>query len=136
MFGQEGSSFELCGEGKMHPYYYPELKYEGDFHAIKQHFEMAYDSKPFRNLDNTSGVLTVQFQVNCKGQTGNFIVKMVDFDFKSIEMNEQLVHEILVLTKKLNRWIPANNEEGELVNSHKFISFKLVDGIILDIFPK
>ena len=30
-FAQNEPDFKLCGKGEMQPYYYPELKYDGDF---------------------------------------------------------------------------------------------------------
>lgn len=136
VYAQNVDDFNLCGDGKMYPYYYPELKYEGDFFAITSHFEINYDSGTFKDVEGSTGILTIQFHVNCTGETGNYKVKMVDLDFKETEMNEKLVLHILELTKELNHWIPAKSDNGETINSHKFLSFRMVDGEITEIYPK
>lgn len=133
---QNVDEFNLCGEGKMYPYYYPELKYEGDFLAITNHFETNYDSGAFKDIEEATGILTIQFQVNCNGETGNYKVKMVDLDFKETEMNKKLIQHILELSKELNQWIPAKNDNDETINSHKFLSFRIEAGKITEIYPK
>jgi len=134
-FAQNVPNFKLCAKGEMQPYYYPELKYEGDLLAITSHFIKDYNSKKNINSTSNSGILTIQFQVNCKGETGNYIVKMVDFDFKETNINKEIVNEILTFTKGLNNWIPAIAEDGEIVNSHKFLTFKIKNSKIIEIYP-
>lgn len=133
---QGEDDFKLCGEGIMHPYYYPELMYDGDFIAILSHFKDDFNSEKHTDLKYNSGILTIQFHVNCKGETGDFSIKMVDFDFKGTKINQEMVDEILNFTKGLNKWIPAKDEDGLIVNSHKFLSFKIVNSNITEIFPK
>jgi hypothetical protein len=134
-FAQNDSNFKLCGQGKMQPYYYPELKYDDDLLVITSHFINDYNSKKNINLTSNSGIITIQFQVNCKGETGNYTVKMVDFNFKETNINEKIANEILTFTKGLNKWIPTIDEGGEIVNSHKFLTFKIKNSKIIEIYP-
>jgi hypothetical protein len=87
-------------------------------------------------LENNSGIVRIQFVVNCKAQSGNFMVESCDYNYKICTVNPLIVNSLLELTKKLNGWIPAIDECGETVNSHKFFAFKIVNGAIEDILPK
>lgn len=124
--------FELCSTS-LHPYYYPELKYEGDFYAIKEHFKEYY--QPVLASDN-SGMVRIRFQVNCKGESGNFSVDTYNSNFEEIEVNKEIVTQLVELTRALKGWIPAKNEDGEPVNSHKFFAIRIENGNLMEIMPK
>ncbi|PCJ01438.1 MAG: hypothetical protein COB15_00510 [Flavobacteriales bacterium] len=128
----ESTDFELCGGG-LYPYYHPDLNYEGSFYAIKEHFKTNYRAV---SIGNNSGIVKVRFHVNCKGETGNYKVETYSFDYELIEMNNQITDQLLGLTKNLKKWIPGKDEEGELINSHKFFAFKIVKGQLTEILPK
>jgi hypothetical protein len=133
---QSDSVFALCGSGKTWPYYNPNLTYYGNFRAIKKYYAQSYETEKFLKLDNNSGIVRIQFVVNCKGQSGNFVIESCDYNYKICTINPLIVNSLLELTKSLNGWIPAINEEGESQNSHKFFAFKIVKGVIEDILPK
>jgi hypothetical protein len=126
------SEFELCSGGKR-PYYYPTLTYKGGFYKIKNHF---YNNCKIMNNPNSTGIVKIRFDVNCKGETGNFIIDTYSINYKDEIINEKITKQLLFLTKELEGWVPAINEEGETINSYKFLAFKLVDGKLIDILPK
>ena len=126
------NDFELCGGG-LQPYYRTGLSYEGSFYAVKEHFKTNYKAV---NIGENSGIVKVQFHVNCKGETGNYKVETYGFDYELIEMSNEITNQFLELTKGLNEWIPGKNEEGEFVDSHKFFAFKIVEGQMTEILPK
>lgn len=124
--------FKLCS-GSKYPYYYPFLKYEGGFYEVKRHF---YDNyKPIKGEKNT-GIVRIQFQVNCNGITGNFKVETYDLDYNNATLNASIIEQLLQLTMSLKKWTPAVTDDGEIVDSHKFFAFKLIDGELKDIMPK
>jgi len=125
-------NFELC-EGDLYPYYHPQLNYKGSFYAIKEHFKTHY--KPIKTGNNT-GIVRVRFQVNCKGETGNYNVATYSFNYELIAINTQITAQLLELTKGLKDWIPAKDDDKKIVNSHKFFAFKIVNGQLIDILPK
>jgi hypothetical protein len=133
---QSDSAFALCGTGVKWPYYNPDLTYYGNFRAIKKYYAQNYETEKFLKLENNSGIVRIQFVVNCKGESGNFVVESCDYNYKICNVNPLIVNSLLELTKSLNGWIPAINEQGESVNSHKFFAFKIVKGVIEDILPK
>tara|TARA_B100000809_G_scaffold222378_1_gene231305 strand:+ start:5064 stop:5504 length:441 start_codon:yes stop_codon:yes gene_type:complete len=128
----ESTKFELCGGG-LYPYYHPQLNYEGSFYAIKEHFYTNYKAV---DSGSNNGIVKIRFHVNCNGETGNFKTETYGFDYNSNEMDSQITQQLLALTQELENWIPAKDENGEALNSHKFFAFKIRDGQLTDILPK
>jgi hypothetical protein len=128
------NDFKLCGDQKTHPYYYPELSYKGGFYEVKSQILIKLNQTFLNN--NINGIITIQFHVNCEGQTGDFNVKQTDLDYKDTVLDEKLSQHILEIVKNLTDWIPAKNENGEIVNSHKFLSFRIENGVLTEILPK
>lgn len=129
----KNNEFELCGFGFKSPYYYPELKYEGDFYVIKQHFLVDYKDKIETGFN---GIVKVRFQVNCKGEAGNYHLETYSLNYKDISNENKTSLFFLKKTKQLQAWIPGKDDGGDQVNSHKFLSFRIVDGDLKEILPK
>jgi hypothetical protein len=136
LLAQQDSAFKVCGTGRKNPYYYPAVQYYGEFKAIKQYYSRFYDSEKFKLLADNSGIVRIQFTINCKGETGLYAVENCDYNYKACNINEVIVEELLSLTKKLNGWIPAKDKQNETIDSHKFLAFKIKNGAIVDILPK
>jgi hypothetical protein len=124
--------FKLCSNEK-HPYYYPTLNYEGGFYEIKKHY---YDKYKNIQSDKNTGIIRIQFQVNCRGETGNYKIASYSLDYKLETINKQINDQLLLLTKDLKDWIPAVDDKGESIDSHKFFAFKVINGKLVDILPK
>ncbi len=137
LFSQEkDTTFTLCNKGSLLPYYYPDITYQGGFWEIKQHFQSEYPTAKFQTLKNNSGIITIQFKINCKGETGDFVLQQCDLDYQPTTLNIAITDYLLSKTKTLINWIPAKDEEGEIVNCHKFFSFRITSGVLLEILPK
>lgn len=126
------SDFKLC-QGSLHPYYYPELEYKGGFYEIKKYFYSEYEQ--IEDGRNT-GIVRIRFNINCNGESGNYEVETCNLDYKNKKMNKKIIKQLLKLTKNLTNWIPAKNEDGAFINSHKFFAFKIVNGKLEDVLPK
>ncbi len=137
LFSQEkDTTFTLCNKGTLLPYYNPDLTYQGGFWEIKQHFQSEYPTAKFQSLKNNSGIITIQFKINCKGETGDFVVQQCDLNYQPTTLNKGITDHLLSKTKTLTNWIPAKDEEGKIVNCHKFFSFRIKSGVLLEILPK
>lgn len=134
-FGQDTTAFQLC-EGKVFPYYYPGLKYQGGFWEIKQHFLKDYPQSEWQGWSQNTGIVVVQFKVNCKGQPGDYTFFSTDLNYRRTKLNAQIERYFVEKTRTLKNWIPAKTEDGQFVNSHKFFSFRLIDGELTEILPK
>lgn len=129
---KSSNDFALCW-GSVYPYYNPDLKYEGDFYAIKEHFTTNFQKV---NSQPNHGVVRIRFQVNCKGQAGNYQIETYNYNFQKDSVHAAITEQLLSLTQQLQAWIPAKNKEGEEVNSHKFFAFHIKNGELIDIMPK
>lgn len=136
IYAQQNKDFELCTDQQTQPYYNPELRYKGGFWEIKNHFQTNYQENKYVNLENNSGIVTVQFVVNCEGKTGRFVTQSCDLNYSENQVNPLIVEHLLKLTMALNSWIVAKDEKKTKVNSHTFLSFRLVNGKITEILPK
>jgi hypothetical protein len=124
--------FELC-PGKKWPYYHPTLKYQGGFYEIKKHYYNNY--KSIDSPSNT-GIVKISFNINCEGQSGNYLIETYSLKYNNVSISKKITKQLLDLTKTLIYWIPASNEDGDTVNSHKFFAFKIVNGKLTDILPR
>ncbi|PCI95031.1 MAG: hypothetical protein COB15_12505 [Flavobacteriales bacterium] len=133
---EKDTSFSLCEDVSTWPYYHPELKHKGGFWVIKEHFKSSYPTTKMQVFKKNSGIITVRFKVNCKGETGEFSLIQYDLDYQKTTLNKIITDYFLTKTKELKDWIPPKNEEGKIVNSHKFFSFRLINGELIEILPK
>ena len=124
--------FELCGIGILKPYYVTGLDYHGEIYAIEQAFNKNYVPP----TDNNTGIVKIRFQVNCHGDTGNFQYESYNLEYEKMDLNDSIEIQIRKITRGLDEWIPGRNDAGENVNSFKFLSFRLDNGIITEILPK
>ncbi|MCD8411131.1 hypothetical protein [Tenacibaculum finnmarkense] len=130
---RKSGELDLCGLGILKPYYLTGLDYQGGLFAIKEKYKEEYI--PVKKGQN-SGIVKIQFDVNCEGETGNFEFETYNLKYESITMNDSITNQTVSIAKKLNNWIPGTNDNNENINSFKFIAIKVVNGEIKEILPK
>lgn len=129
--------FSRCPDAPDYPYYYPKLGYEGDFWAVKKYIYEGMAGQDFMALPHNTGLVSVHFWVNCRGQAGDFKTVCYGFDYKPVLVDERIVRHLLALCRGLRGWIPARLEgDGQAVNSHKFFTFRIDHGQLVDILPQ
>lgn len=131
----QNTTFELCGDKKLVPYYFDGLPYKTDFYEVKQYFKENYSAEKFKNIPNNTGMIHIVFHVNCKGETGNYSIETFDYDYKYCTLNEELKNEFLRLTKELKIFQPFTPND-KIQNFHKFYIFKLKNRELIEIAPK
>ena len=130
---RKSGELKLCGIGILKPYYLTGLDYKGGMFAIKEKYKSEYI--PVKKGEN-SGIVKIRFDVNCKGETGNFEFETYSLSYEPVTLNDSIVNQTVSIAKRLVDWIPGVNGDGEKINSFKFISIKLDDGEIKEILPK
>lgn len=128
--------FKLCDSIKTMPYYYPDMSNALNFYEIKTHFRTDYPEARFKKLAANSGIITIQFKINCKGEVGDYRLQQCDLNYKAVEMDAAITDYFMSKTKELKEWNLGKDETGLIVNSHKFYSFRIVNGILTEILPK
>ncbi len=129
-------TFVVCEHVRIWPYYHPDLTNKISFWDIKHHFEKDYPLSSFQKMKHNSGIITVKFWVNCHGEMGGFNVLECDLTYKETQLNVGISNYFLKKTKLLTQWEVPVNSHGTQVNSHKFYSFRIVNGKLIQILPK
>jgi len=117
-------NFKPC-DHKIHQHYNFKSTYRGEKPAIIAHFSEKLNSGI---LKKENGYISIRFLVNCKGETGRYRVKGMDFDYKVKKFDQPTVKQLLSLTKKLDGWPAFEN-----FNYYQNITFKIVNSQIEEI---
>lgn len=129
---QKNQSFHLCGLGITKPYYYTGLKYVGEIYQIEKEIRNKYN----RVYTNNNGIARVRFKVNCEGLIGDLYYEEYDMQYRPTELNDSIKLQLIDGVSNLSQWIPGTNDDGDPVNSHSFLSFRIMNGEIIEILPK
>ncbi|MFZ1751180.1 MAG: hypothetical protein WAU01_13340 [Saprospiraceae bacterium] len=122
----------LCGVGKVMPYYYTGLKYRGEIYEI----ERVIKEKYIRVRSGNSGIAKIRFKVNCEGDIGDLNYEEYDMNYVKTLLNDSIESQLMVIVSQLSDWIPGVDRDGNSLNSHSFLSFRIQDGEIKEILPK
>ncbi len=127
-----------CCNNNLYPYYKigAELKYNGGFYAIKEIVNTNFSNSKFENINDNNGIVVVNFQVNCFGSITNLHSKSYNLEYVESKINQLIINNLTNSVLSLKNWILSNNEKGEKMCYHKFLSFKIVNGKIIEILPK
>ena len=120
-------NFKPCPKKKTLQHYEFGKKYKGEKPALEEHFSEKLNSGI---LIKENGYITIRFLVNCKGETGNYRVKGMDFNYKEKNFDQPTVKQLLNLTKQLDGW-PI----FEKYNYYQNLTFKIVNSQIDEILP-
>ncbi|MFD0796083.1 hypothetical protein ACFQZJ_01315 [Maribacter chungangensis] len=122
--------FEPCGD-YIFDYYNPERARYGEGKNGLRKFIL----NNFNTNDYTeSGYLNIRFVINCKGETGRYVLHENDLNLVPKRFNPKLKEQLLKLTLALKNWNP-NVINGNKVDSYMYISYRIEDGKITEIIP-
>lgn len=129
---------DSCCIGNLLPYYggNEPLKYEGDFFEVKRIIHKNFKHIEANHKNGQSGIIVVHFTVTCDGTVTNVLTETFDFNYHPFNINRQLVDELEAIIKKLDQWKIGQDVDGQNYCYHKFLSLKIKDGELVDIFPK
>lgn len=122
--------FETCGE-YIFDYYNPERPtYTKGKNGLKKFILTNYKNKGY--ID--SGYLNIRFVINCKGETGRYVIHENDLDLIPKKFNKELKDQLFKLTTQVNQWNP-NVIRKKKVDSYMYISYRIENGEIVEILP-
>lgn len=125
----KAEEFSPCHDHPIYQYYQINTGYVGGKRAIKSELESTF---PVNTLME-SGLLTIRFVVNCKGETGIFQSKMIDSSLQEVDISNKDLTQIYAAISALYKWVPGRVRDQRADSYHQ-ISFKLLDGEVIDIF--
>jgi hypothetical protein len=120
-------TFKACTSKEIYQHYNMKARYKGEKPALIEHFSEKLNSGI---LKKENGYVTIRFLVNCKGETGRYRVKGMDFNYKIKKFDQPTIKQLLNLTKKLNGWPAFEN-----FNYYQNLTFKIVNSQIEEILP-
>lgn len=128
-------SFQSCNKylNKNYPghrYYAVGTAYRNGLYEIRKNFDKKYVAPETKE----NGLIRIRFIVNCSGQTGSYEVLELDTDYREKNFDPRITSQILDITKSLDQWTPGS-KKGKVVDSYKFLTFKIRNSEIIEIFP-
>jgi len=126
------SAFYKCKKLFIQPFYRTELEYKGDKPALQKHFGGIFEKQ---YVATDEGFISVIFTVNCEGKIGDYKMQLTDIDFKEKEFSLELLKDIVERVEKLEEWKIGKNDDDELVDSKKYLLFKMKEGRLVHILP-
>jgi len=129
--------FQLCNpylyrNNPKHRYYYQNTFYKGGVYKINKLFNGFYKA-PLNSIE--SGLIKVEFIVNCQGIPGKYSMLQMDENYIERAFSEEISRQIFQFTKSLKDWNAGKNKEGEQIDTYRFLTFKIKNGQVLEIFP-
>jgi hypothetical protein len=125
--------FVLCNRERIYQYFNNSggLEYEGGKVTIEKIYAEKY--KP-ELLENETGLIRINFMVNCKGETDRFRLIAMDEDYHEKFFPRSVTGQLMEITESLNGW-KIKRLWGEAVDYYQYLIFKIEDGILKEILP-
>jgi hypothetical protein len=130
-------SFQVCNpflyrNNPQHRYYYKGTFYKGGFYKINKLFNSFYKA-PINSNEN--GLIKVEFIVNCQGKPGRFSMMQFNEDYELKNFSAEISEQLLGFTKTLIDWNAGKNKDGQSIDTFRFLTFKIKNGEVVEIFP-
>jgi hypothetical protein len=128
-------SFQVCNTHLLkrhlgHLYSVTGARFNGGLYSINKRLANFYKKPTLLE----EGLIRIRFVVNCEGETGNFEVLELDANYQKKKFKSNIPQQLLTFCRGLQGWIPGKREEY-VVDSYKFLTFKIKDSEIVEIFP-
>jgi hypothetical protein len=125
--------FELCNSKDIYQYFNigDGLVYEGEKLAIEKEFAEKYKSEIIKN---ETGLIRINFVVNCKGKTDRFRLISMGENYKEKVFVKSITEQLMSITKNLKGWKGKKYEERE-IDYYQYLIFKIENGQLKEILP-
>lgn len=129
----DSRAFCLCNSENIAQYYQAPPVYPAGPEAMKIRLRSLIGD--LHSFGPTSGIITVRFLINCHGVPGRFRISQVDEQYIPYAFPPALVARIQGAVRQLLHWKPGT-ARGKAYDSYYFLSFRLKQGAITQIFPQ
>ena len=125
--------FELCNENRIYQYFnnLGGLEYDGGKAAIEKSVYQQYQSAIIKN---ETGLIRINFVVNCKGETDRFRLIAMDENYNEKIFAPSITRQLMNITKSLKGW-KAKKIEGNEIDYYQYLIFKIENGQLKEILP-
>ena len=131
------TNFELCWDEKFAVQYYAftstfnQSTYLKEKYAVHKIFEANYNAD---RVPLESGLVSVRFLVNCRGESGRFRVKGMDENYQEKVFTSAITQQLVNITKNELEWKAFKTDKAER-DYYQYLIFKIENGQIIDILP-
>ncbi|MBQ4820143.1 hypothetical protein [Aquimarina sp. MMG016] len=122
--------FQLCKGGRMYGFYSsaaPKI-YRKSKLEFKKTIKTSFKDQNYKD----NGYLSLRFNMNCKGKTGNLIITELNSDLGVTTLNSNLVDQLVSLSLQEENWQTVSDTD---VNYYMYLLFKIENGTITEILP-
>ena len=98
---------------------------------IEKVFKENYKSE---KIINETGLIRINFIVNCKGKTDRFRVISMDENYNEKVFLKSITDQLLAITKNLNGWKAKKIKERD-IDYYQYLIFKIENGQLKEILP-
>lgn len=126
--------FKVCnGDNKILQYF---NLGEGPVYSGEKSFILKTFKSNFKPITDKkeSGLIRIRFVVNCEGKAGRFRVLQSDYDYQEKEFDEEIVSQLLNITKEIENWEVFKRNEVP-IDYYMYLIFKITDGQLKEILP-
>ena len=136
-FSQKTTLLDSCCNNNFLPYYNIDspLTYIGGFYALKEFIVEKYKAEEYKETSNNTGIIVIHFNVTCERIVKNVTYECFDYDYKIVDIAPSIIEILQKTVSELKDWKLGVNENNDLLCYHKFLTFKLKNGQIIDILP-
>jgi hypothetical protein len=129
----DNKDFELCNAIHIFQFFNigDGLEYEGEKLVIEKEFVEKYKHEISKN---ETGLIRINFIVNCKGKTDRFRLISMDEDYNEKVFLKSITDQLLSITKNLNGW-KVKKYNGKESNYYQYLIFKIENGQLKEILP-
>ncbi|MEL6720919.1 MAG: hypothetical protein AAFP82_19605, partial [Bacteroidota bacterium] len=130
--------YKVCYHYISQYYYRPtangrSMYYEGGLRAILKEAKSEYEVP--KNSNGQSGWVRIRFVVNCDGQLGRFSIQEIDSNIQPKRFDPQITTQLFKIVQELKDYHPRIDGDQLTRDDYKHITFKLIDGEIIEILP-
>ena len=131
------NDFQLCNpylirSNARHRYYYQNTFYKGGIYKINKLINAFYKAP---EGSKESGLIKVEFVVNCQGLPGKFSVLEMNEDYEETSFSQAISSQLLAFTKTLKDWNAGRNDKNEAVDTYRFLIYRIENGKVVEIYP-
>lgn len=130
---RDNPKFHICDEFNIMEYYQVNPKYGEGYKSIRLYFDQ-YLKEIEKQINFESGLVTIRFVINCKGETDRFRVFSVDGNYKDLTITDELKQLCIRTVKNMGNWQPGF-DSGEYFDSYFTLSLKIRNGQVTDLLP-
>jgi hypothetical protein len=130
---EKDTTFRPCNEKQIFQYYNfgNGVQYDGGKPAIEEAIQKSFTV----TSPGDTGYVTIRFVVTCEGKTGRFRVEGMNMGYQPKNFSAKATEQLLQLTRSLGGWQPGVDQNSRAVDYYQYLTFKLKEGMLLEILP-